>query len=229
MPWSSESSSAAFSWDFPWASRPWLSCPRGTTGSKAKGRQRRRGNRSTPLLPSPGLTVGFRPGRRSPEYHACLPPLLPSRDQTEEPYRCSRSRASLIQGAMICRAMLMGLAEPIPWPWTEIMEPGPNESLLHMNQRFSPGFPPDKHPKSAGSPNISCTNGHLEAPQPISGGGQDGHDCLFRRTMHRCSLGIIFINAVGLLPGQKPGGGSQPNQAEGYSQLEPQERSRACL
>jgi hypothetical protein len=33
MPWSSEFLSAVFSWDFPWASRPWLSCPRGTIGS----------------------------------------------------------------------------------------------------------------------------------------------------------------------------------------------------
>jgi hypothetical protein len=52
-----------------------------------------------------------------------------------------------------------------------------------------------------GRGNISCTDGHLEAPQPISGGGQNGHDRLLRRIIHRCSLWIIIFIAVDLFPG----------------------------
>jgi len=45
---------AAFSWDFPWASRPWPSSPPGTTGFKVKRCKRRQIILSAPLLPSVG-------------------------------------------------------------------------------------------------------------------------------------------------------------------------------
>jgi hypothetical protein len=99
-PWSSEFSSAASSWDFPWASRPWLSFPRGTTGSKAKRRKRRQVILSAQLLPHVGLPICFRPYRRLPESHVCLLPVL----EKAAAHTCAarprgRSRHHCIQGA----------------------------------------------------------------------------------------------------------------------------------
>jgi len=39
------------------------------------------------------------------------------------------SRHHFIQGAMICRALLMGMAKQILWPWAEIMELMPNNRV----------------------------------------------------------------------------------------------------
>ena len=159
MPWSSEFSPAVFSWDFPWASRPWLSWLPEITGSKAKRRQRRPVILFAKLRPSVGLAVRFRSGCRTPASHVGL---LPGLEKTEGAY------------------------------------------LGQQGLRVGHGITSFRARGSAGRGNLSCTDGHLEASQPISGGGQNGHDRLLRRTIHRFSLGIIIIIAVAFLLGQKP-------------------------
>ena len=176
MPWSSEFSSAAFSWDFPWASRPWLSCPPGTTGSKAKRRKRRQVILSAQLLPSVGLTVRFRPGRRPPESHVCLLPGLEKAEaHTWAAGPRGRSRHHFIQGAMICRAPVTFHALTAIWRLPSLFL---EEDKMGM---------------------IAFYAG------------------LFIGVL----WGLLFSSLLAFSLAKRPRG-SQPNQAEGYSQVDPQ-------
>ena len=71
-----------------------------------------------------------------------------------------------------------------------------------MFPRNSSGFSPEKDPKAAGTGNFLCADGHLEAPQPVFGGGQDGHDRLLRRIIHWHSGWFLIVVAGGLFPGE---------------------------
>jgi hypothetical protein len=72
----------------------------------------------------------------------------------------------------------------------------------------------------AGRCNISCTDGHLEAPQPILEEDKMGMIAFYAGLFIGVLYGLLISSLLAFYLVKNPRG-LQPNQPEGYSQVDP--------